>query len=126
MFKKKKKITLSNSSNNSQIIKSIEFLSWAQEFSKIIVLVTFILFFVSNVFVLIMITFQFITTNEIMSIDTYIAEVHSTFREIIGGYLLKATFENVIKIGGGYLKSHMESKLPNNNIVEEEILAEDE
>lgn len=116
---KKKNKTLNDINNESEIVKNIEFLSWVQEFSKKIVFLTFLLFLISNLFVLIVMIIQLIQTNDITSIDTYISEIHLTFREIIGGYLLKAAFENVIKIGGNYLHSYLKSKLPNVSIEEE-------
>ena len=35
-------------------------------------------------------------------IDTLIAENNSTFREIVGGYIIKAAIENAVKIAGNY------------------------
>lgn len=101
---------------------SIKYLSWMQEFSKKIVFIVFILFLLSNVFFLVIISIQFIIQGDMMSIDTYMSEIHSTFREVIGGYLIKSATENVFKIGGSYLKSYsamkseiMKQKMDNEN-----------
>lgn len=94
----------------NSVKRNIEFMSWIQEFSKKVVVITFAIFIVANLFFLGMILVQFITTNEILYLDTFISEMHSTFREVIGGYLIKAAIENAIKIGGSTIKNYLELK----------------
>ena len=97
-------------SRDEGIQKQIKFMSWIQEFTKKIVTITFLIFILSNIFYLVMILAQFSTTTSITYIDTFITEMHQTFRDVIGGYIVKAAAENVIKIGGGYLIRYMEAK----------------
>lgn len=97
-------------SRDEGIQKQIGFMSWIQEFTKKIVSITFIIFILSNVFYLVMLLAQFSTSASITYIDTFITEMHQTFRDVIGGYIVKAAAENVIKIGGGYLIRYMEAK----------------
>ena len=54
---------------------------------------------------------EFRQTLEIYYIDTFISEVHCTFRDVIGGYIVKAAAENVFKIGGSYMESYMQYKV---------------
>jgi hypothetical protein len=107
MFGRSKSIEQSSQDN---IKTSIEFLSWIQEFSKKIVFVTFLIFVLANLFFIVIVTLDFIRQGTIQYLDTYISEIHLTFREVIGGYLIKAASENVVKIGGSYMESYMKDK----------------
>lgn len=98
------------STDPQRMRKNLEFLNWAQEYSKKIVSITFLIFVLSNIFFLGLITAEFIRNADLTYIDIYMQEVHLTFREVIGGYLIKAATENVIKIGGSYLESYMRTK----------------
>ena len=118
MSKRKKK----SGNINTEVKESIKFISWIQEYSKRIVSITFLIFFAANVFTLIMLTLQFMNDRNMTYLDTYIMEVHSTFREVIGGYLLKAATENVFKIGGGLLESYARTKA---TIIENKMNEED-
>lgn len=112
--KKRREVNIKNpndfASRDEGIQKQIKFMSWIQEFTKKIVTITFLIFILSNIFYLVMILAQFSTTTSITYIDTFITEMHQTFRDVIGGYIVKAAAENVIKIGGGYLIRYMEAK----------------
>lgn len=90
--------------------KTIEFLSWVQEFSKKIVTIFFIIFIIANLYILGMITVNFYLTREIYFLDNFMAEVYQTFREVIGGYLLKAAFENIVKIAVSAITAYIEYK----------------
>ncbi len=100
-----------NNSKDNNIEDNIKFVSWIQEFSKKVVFITFIIFIIANVFYLWIILSKFVVTNEISFLDTFISEMHNTFREVIGGYIVKAAVENAIKIGGNYIKGYLNSKL---------------
>lgn len=94
------------------IEKSTGFLSWIQEFSKKIVAVTFIIFVLVNVFVMVMIVVQYVMSGgEVTYLDTLITEVHNTFRDVIGGYIIKAATENVLKIGGSIVDKFLENQI---------------
>lgn len=109
------------STDPQRMRKNLEFLNWAQEYSKKIVSITFLIFVLSNIFFLGLITAEFIRNADLTYIDIYMQEVHLTFREVIGGYLIKAATENVIKIGGSYLESYMTTKA---NIVKEKMMSD--
>ena len=99
-------------STKETIEKSTGFLSWIQEFSKKIVAVTFLIFVVVNIFVMIMIVIQYHTSGgELQYLETLITEVHNTFRDVIGGYIIKAATENVLKIGGGIIDHFLENRI---------------
>lgn len=94
------------------IEKSTGFLSWIQEFSKKIVAVTFLIFVIVNVFVMVMIVIQYyMSGGEVQYLETLITEVHNTFRDVIGGYIIKAATENVLKIGGGIVDKFLENQI---------------
>ena len=61
--------------------------------------------------------------GNISGIDTLITEINTTFRDVIGGYIIKAAVENAIKIGGGYLISLYETKL---NYMDNTVPAEEQ
>lgn len=106
-------------SGDKKLVKNIEFMSWIQEFSKKIVVITFFIFIIMNLFFLIMIIIEFYMTSEIIYFDTLISEIHNTFREVVGGYIVKAAVENVIKISGGYMESYISTKT---TIIEKQML----
>ena len=105
---------------NDGLTKNLEFLSWIQEFSKKVVTLTFIIYIISEIFALIMIFLEYQVSYEVTYIDTFISEINETFRDVIGGYLIKAACENVLKIGGGYLESYMSSKT---TVIEQTMVA---
>lgn len=126
MFGKKRKKDVVGSgittvaSSEKNLTKNIEFISWIQEFSKKIIVATFAIFIIANIFFLVVITIQFCWTAELLYLDTYIYEINTTFRDIIGGYLIKAATENVFKIGGSFMESYMTSKT---TIIEQQMVA---
>lgn len=91
--------------------KSLSFFGWIQEFSKKIVSITFVIFVIINLFVLAAITFAYFNSGDLMYIETLLTEIHQTFRDVIGGYIIKAATENAIKIGGGVLEKYLEYRL---------------
>ena len=84
-----------------QLDKTKKFLSFVQEFSKKIVVIAFIIYVITSIFSLYMV---YVSYKEgcMISIDTLITETNTTFRDVIGGYIIKAALENVIKIGGDH------------------------
>lgn len=109
-LKKKRKRKNVPTTDQQRMKSSLNFLNWAQEYSKKIVTITFLIFVISNVFFLILITAEFIRNADLTYIDTYMSEVHLTFRDVIGGYLIKAATENILKIGGSFMESYMRTK----------------
>lgn len=105
----------------SEEIKTIEknkkYVSWIQEFSKKIVVVTFLLYFITSIFSIVLVYLSF-QSGSISGIDTLIVETNNTFRDIIGGYIIKSAIENAVKIGGNYYIRMANNKL---NILESKI-----
>ena len=83
------------------IEKNKKYVTWLQEFSKKIVVVTFLLYFITSIFSIILVYLSF-QSGIISGIDTLIVETNNTFRDIIGGYIIKSAIENAVKIGGNY------------------------
>lgn len=92
------------------IEKNKKYVSWVQEFSKKIVVVTFFLYFITSIFSIILVYLSF-QSGIISGIDTLIVETNNTFRDIIGGYIIKSAIENAVKIGGNYYVGLANSKL---------------
>ena len=90
--------------------KSKKFLGWIQEFSKKIIFVVFLLYVATMLFSCYLVYISFIEGGY-TGIDTLITEVNLTFREVVGGYIIKAAVENAFKIGGNYLTSVIEKKI---------------
>lgn len=97
-------------STETTIHKGLSFFKWIQEFSKKIVTITFIIFVIINLFSLGLILYNYLNTSDLMYLDTLINEAHTTFREVIGGYIIKAATENAIKITGSIVEKYLESK----------------
>lgn len=97
--------------------KSLKFGIWAQEYSKRVVSFTFIIFLLCNVFYMLFTAISFISSGimDIAYYDTFLSEMHLTFREVIGGYIIKAAAENVFKISGGIIDKLIEAKQISNN-----------
>lgn len=87
------------------IITHNSFLNWVQETSKKIVTVTFIIFVLVNIFAVAMI----LVTNGV-NLEILISETHMTFREVIGGYFIKAALENSLKIGGSIVSKYIDNR----------------
>ena len=83
---------------------------WVQEFSKKIIVALFLLYVIYNV-VSILILIYSTYHGEISGFETLTTEINETFRLIVGGYLIKAGFENITKIGGSYYDNVNKIKL---------------
>ena len=104
--------------------KQKKFLVWVQEFSKKIVTTVFILFVFSTI-INIYFVYMTINTGLVSGIDTLISETNQTFREIIGGYLIKSAVENSVKIGGNYYVGICDAKLrAMNQKLDEKLVSE--
>lgn len=91
--------------------RTISFFNWIQEFSKKIITITFYIFVIINIYVLIIIWLAYNNSGDTLYLDTLISETHLTFREVIGGYFIKAATENALKIAGSIIESFLEYKL---------------
>lgn len=88
-----------------EVEKNKKYISWVQEFSKKIVIIVFILYIVMSI-----ITMGIAIYNS-SGVDTIITEINTTFREVVGGYIIKAAIENAVKIGGNYYVGVADAKL---------------
>ena len=101
-----------------------KFFKWVQEFSKKIVTITFVIFVLINLFTLGLVAFNYFTTFDLVYLDILLSETHLTFREVIGGYIIKAAAENSFKIVGSIIDKYYEHKYANtpaNNEVEYDL-----
>ena len=89
--------------------ESKDYISWIQSFSKKIVTITFVLYVIVTIVIMILVAMQ--TTMGGGDINTIYTEINETFRIVIGGYLIKAGVENTFKIGGNYLVGVSDAKL---------------
>lgn len=85
----------------NDVEKQKKFIVWVQEFSKKIVVVIFIFYLLSSILSLF---FVYLTYKQgiIAGLDTLITEINTTFREVVGGYIIKSAVENSVKIAGNY------------------------
>ena len=91
--------------------KNFKFFNWTISFTKNVVQVAFIIFVIANIFIMGMITWNFVQSGELYSIDTYINEVFNMFVTVIGGYIIKSATENSIKISFSVISDYLDKKL---------------
>lgn len=103
----------------TQIEKQKKYVVWVQEFSKKIVIIVFMMFVIFSFAELGLIYMSF-KEGYSAGLDTLITETHLTFRDVVGGYLIKAGVENAFKIGGNYFVGISEAKL---QMLKEELQA---
>lgn len=83
---------------------------WVQEFSKKVVVITFALYIIGEIVMLGLLWYSF--KNGLgVGIDTFYSELNQTFREVIGGYIVKSAVENSFKIAGNYFVGISNAKL---------------
>lgn len=90
--------------------KQKKFIVWVQEFSKKIIIVVFALYIIMTLFCA-YVVYKSWQLGIISGIDTLISEINNTFRDIVGGYIIKSAVENAIKIGGNYYVGIIDAKL---------------
>jgi hypothetical protein len=74
---------------------------WVQEFSKKIIVAIFIVYILFCLVSIALLIYQ-AYHGTISGFETVTTELNQTFRLIVGGYLIKAGSENIVKIGGNY------------------------
>ena len=99
--------------------KYVGMMSWIQEFSKKIVAVTFLIFVIVHLYILVIFTISFFTTGNMEDVTTLLTEMHTTFRDVIGGYIIKAACENVPKVVGAIIEKYMGLKYSHEDEEEE-------
>lgn len=83
---------------NKSKLNNPTMLNWLWEFSKKIVVGLFVIYILTYIFSWILILLSGMYGWNITFLDTLISETNSTFKIVIGGYLIKSMAENVIKI----------------------------
>ena len=84
---------------------------WITEFSKKVVVVIFIAYILMAIFSCVMVFLSMKITGMVSGLETLITEMNTTFRDIVGGYLVKAGIENAVKIGGNYYVGVADARL---------------
>lgn len=83
---------------NKSKLNNPTMLNWLWEFSKKIVVGLFVIYVLTYLFSWTLILLSGMYSWNITFLDTLISETNSTFKVVIGGYLIKSMAENVIKI----------------------------
>ena len=83
---------------------------WVQEFSKKIIVALFLMYILYNIVSILVLVYS-TYHGEVSGFETLTTEINQTFRLIVGGYLIKAGFENITKIGGSYYDNVNKIKL---------------
>lgn len=94
---------------------------WLWEFSKRVVVITALLYFISSIYALIVCAIW----RDTATIGAFISEANETFRVVIGGYIIKAGVENALKIAGNKRKGDT-TKTPENGLEFIDLDEEDE
>lgn len=116
MSKEKDTSKIVNNDAPVEVKKAMGFLSWIQEYSKKITTSVFIIFCIANIVYLGVTFYAYIYAGmDMMYFDTFLTEIHTTFREVVGGYIIKAAAENVLKIGGSYVEKILVAKYNTSN-----------
>ena len=89
---------ISDNDKDKSIKKHFEFFNWTLSFTKNCVQACFILFVIANLFIVGLITVNFVYNNQLVGIETYITEMFNMFVVVVGGYIVKAAIENSVKI----------------------------
>jgi hypothetical protein len=97
-------------SQETTVKKRFEFFDWTLSFTKNVVQACFILFLIVNLFIAGMITYVYFKSKQVIALEIYISEVYNMFITVIGGYIIKSTTENTIKIVFSVLSDWLEKK----------------
>ena len=96
-------------------IKSVEktkkTVIWMQEFSKRVVSIIFLIYVGVTLYTSVMIYLAMQATGDASMVSLLLTETNSTFRDVVGGYIIKAAVENAFKIGGNYYVGAADAKL---------------
>lgn len=91
--------TITEKDNNDALTEttyeSLKFASWVQTFTKRIIVVTFGIFIIIDLITLIISIINCFQLADTTAVNNLITETNTTFRDIIGGYLVKSACENV-------------------------------
>jgi hypothetical protein len=108
---KKKDIKINNFEDDiKDVEKTKKNFLWVQEFSKKIIVALFLMYLLYNLISIAILLYS-AYRGELSGFETLTTEINETFRLIVGGYLVKAGFENITKIGGSYYDNVNKIKL---------------
>lgn len=89
---------------------SNQLMDFALSFTKTVVRLSFVLFMVVNVYILIMISINYFQTLQLSYLDTLITESYGMLRDVIAAYIIKAATENSLKIVFSVLSDFLDRK----------------
>ena len=111
---------------NKSKLNNPTMLNWLWEFSKKIVVGLFVIYVLTYLFSWILILLSGMYGWNITFLDTLISETNSTFKVVIGGYLIKSMAENVIKIKNTISTTSSDDEVVDENETVDEDLSGDD
>ena len=90
-----KKYKNTDTALNDSINNSINFMKWVQNFTKRIIIAVFGIFICIDLVTLVVAVINCFKIGDSSSVNSLITETNTTFRDIVGGYLVKSACENV-------------------------------
>lgn len=100
----------SNKINKTELTQdAIKNFKWLVEFSKKVVFWAFILYVVGTLFIMALL-YMNLKNGDTTGFETFIIELNTTFKLVVGGYVIKAAIENAIKIGGSKYQEFIKVK----------------
>ena len=111
---------------NKSKLNNPTMLNWLWEFSKKIVVGLFVIYLLTYLFTWTLILLSGMYGWNITFLDTLISETNSTFKIVIGGYLIKSMAENVIKIKNTIsTTSSSDEVVDENETIDEDLSGDD-
>lgn len=104
------------------IRSNVKFVDWSLSFSKNCIQLSFIIFLIANIFVIVGLSLNYFQMGALMYFDTYITEVYGMMRDVIGVYIIKTCLENSFKITMSVVSDYIDKKYgesDNNNYNED-------
>lgn len=102
--------SITNTEKDHTIRENVKFFNWQLSFTKNCVQIAFIIFLISNLFILTIMTINFIINGSVDLYESYTNNVFTMFENVIGGYIIKSATENSLKIVMSVLSDYVEKK----------------
>ena len=118
MFKLDKPSVMGQSKQEMQdemIENSVHWYNWNFSFTKKCISISFLIFIIANIFIIIGLTASFIIQKDLEHIETYVTEVYSLMKDVIGVYIIKAGVENLAKIIMSVVSDYFDKKYDSNS-----------
>lgn len=90
-----KKYTDTDSAIEDSVTSSLGFMKWVQNFTKRIIIAVFGIFICIDLVTLVVAIINCFNIGDSSAVNSLITETNTTFRDIVGGYLVKSACENV-------------------------------